>query len=139
MTCNFLFVNGSKIGTYCGEIATVINGKSARCNSCVNATWPKEIYQCQREITKGPRAGQLCNKNTRFADLKCSVCRRCVDSIPQSPPTPDLLPPEEGNIVSEDEFEQRRQEFIPPVEDPEATDKYDCLPRFDARFPVFAY
>jgi len=124
MTCNFLFVNGSKIGTYCGEIATVINGKSARCNSCVNETWPKEIYQCQREITKGPRSGQLCNKNTRFADLKCSVCRRVELGHQRIAELSNKIIRE---TFAEEEFERRRQAFVPPVEDPEATDKYDCL------------
>lgn len=143
MTCNFLFVNGAKIGTYCGEQACLVQGNTRRCADCVNTTWPKEIYQCRRILTKGNRAGLPCGKNTRFADLKCATCRRCVEVL--SPPTPDLIQPEETiapvmtNVVSDEEFESLWRAFIPPVEDPESTDKYDQLPRFDARFPVFAY
>ncbi len=76
--CNFLFVDGEKIGTYCCNNAVYIDGNRRRCEECKDRRWPEATFHCKRIITKGKRKGQPCNNNTKFADEKCSVCRKMV-------------------------------------------------------------
>lgn len=74
--CNFLNVTGTFIGTYCGNPGVVVDGKKIRCEQCRDRRWPEETYTCTRVLTKGPKQGQPCGKNTKFSDGFCSVCRK---------------------------------------------------------------
>lgn len=80
-TCNFLNVTGANIGTYCQKPGVYINGKKIRCEDCKDKTWPQETYTCSHIKTRGANSGQLCGKNTKFSDSKCSVCRHLACEI----------------------------------------------------------
>lgn len=81
MSCNFLFVNGDKIGTYCGENSVFIEGNKRRCLACCHRSWAPVTYICKYIITRGIRSGTECGKSTRFSDCFCSVHRKKDISI----------------------------------------------------------
>ena len=90
--CNFLHVDGPKIGTYCGAEAPWWDGNRLRCDAHLDAYWPKETYQCVRILSRGARKGEACGSNTKFADSVCSRCRKTKRSIIRAVPVEQVTP-----------------------------------------------
>ena len=88
MTCNFLFVEGEKVGLYCDQPSIYVEGRKQRCATCINLSWPKTIY-----------TATCCGANTRFSDKMC--CRHRGKKTRQEtiPPAPVALETQTDEII----------------------------------------
>lgn len=135
-TCDFLFVHGDNIGQHCGAAPIVVTrGRHARCSTHEHSTWPISSYTCQHVLV---RKRVVCGRLTKFDDGICSAHRKYYANsgpLPKATPidltvntTPEIhaaLVHANAQVV--DNPLGLWVSSLPPVEDPECTDKYDNI------------